>query len=340
VTKYLITGGAGFIGSNFVRTLMDRGDHVTILDNFSRPGARINIDWLMSIFRHINVINADIRTDKQQLKKVIDASDVIYHLASQVAVTTSIRNPVDDFETNVIGTINILEAIRASRGDQILIYASTNKVYGDMEHLVISDEPSTGYRYRDLPAGINEDAPLDFHSPYGCSKGAADQYVRDYSRTFGLRTVVMRQSCIYGPRQFGIEDQGWVAWFIIAAVLERPLVIYGDGKQTRDLLHVDDLFKVYDAAERKISISKGEIYNVGGGQANILSLLGLIAQLERLLGRKVQFTFSTTRPGDQKTFVADTRKCAEHLNWSPTITIDEGLTNLYDWVVKHKSYFS
>jgi len=248
----LVTGGAGFIGSNYVHRLLQRGEKVTVYDNLSRAGAPRNLRWLEESYGKdaFRLVAGDVR-DASLLTATAREADVIVHLAGQVAVTTSVVKPREDFEINALGTFNVLEAARLSERNPIVFYSSTNKVYGGMDDVEVAETP-TRWQYKDLPFGCPETQPLDFHSPYGCSKGAGDQYVRDYGRIYGLRTVVFRQSCIYGPRQFGVEDQGWVAWFVIAAVTGRPLAIYGDGKQVRDLLHVYDLFDVYDKKKKKI----------------------------------------------------------------------------------------
>ncbi len=337
--KALITGGAGFIGSNLAHRLVGQEHNVVVYDNLSRPGAAKNVDWLRSeCDRGWTLLQADIRDSEALLKAAADA-DVIYHLASQVAVTTSVQDPRLDFEVNALGTFNVLEAARLSGRRPIVLYASTNKVYGGMEDIAVVED-QTGYAYRDYPEGIPESYPLDFHSPYGCSKGAGDQYVRDYARIYGLPTVVLRQSCIYGPRQFGVEDQGWVAWFLIAAVTGRPIKIYGDGKQVRDVLWVDDLLALYDLAVRRIDVAAGKVYNVGGGPANTLSVwreLGLI--LERLMGRAIPVTYDDWRPGDQQIFVADIRKAERELGWRPHTGREEGVRRLYEWVVEHQALF-
>lgn len=246
--NYLITGGAGFIGSNYVHRLLKRGENVTVYDNLSRT--KRNIEWLKGEFGEdaFQLVVGDVR-DAQRVTESARRADVVVHLAGQVAVTTSVIDPRDDFESNALGTFNVLEAARVSGRNPIFIYASTNKVYGGMEDVALFEEP-TRWRYKDLIQGCPETQPLDFHSPYGCSKGTGDQYVRDYARIYGLRSVVYRQSCIYGARQFGIEDQGWAAWFIIAAVTGKPITIYGDGKQARDILFVDDLLDAYDQIGR------------------------------------------------------------------------------------------
>lgn len=265
--NYLVTGGAGFIGSNYVNRLLMRGEKVTIYDNLSRAGSQLNLRWLMDVYgpKAFNLVVGDTR-DAGQLVLAARDADVIVHLAAQVAVTTSVVKPREDFEINALGTFNVLEAARLNERKPIIIYASTNKVYGGMEE-VKTVEKDTRYEYADYPQGIPETLSLDFHSPYGCSKGAGDQYVRDYYRIYGIPSVVLRQSCIYGPRQFGVEDQGWVAWFIIAAVTGRPITIYGDGKQVRDILFVEDLMDAYDLSVEHIDQVAGQVFNVGGGAA-------------------------------------------------------------------------
>lgn len=338
--NYLVTGGAGFIGSNYVNRLLKRGESVTIYDNFSRAGAPRNLEWLKQTFgeKSFNVIVGDVR-DVVKITEAAKGSDVIVHLAGQVAVTTSVTNPRDDFESNAFGTFNVLEAARTSGRDPIFIYASTNKVYGGMDDVALAEDP-TRWRYADLKEGCPESQPLDFHSPYGCSKGTGDQYVRDYARIYGLRSVVFRQSCIYGPRQFGIEDQGWVAWFVIAAVTGRPITIYGDGKQVRDVLHVDDLHNAYDAAIENISTTAGQVYNMGGGPQNILSVWAEFGpMLEKLVGHKIEVKRGDWRPGDQRVFYADISKAKKELSWRPKIDVERGIKMLFDWVNENKKLF-
>ena len=329
--RYLITGGCGFIGTNFADRLLERGDSVTVLDNMSRKGTETNLQYLQDKHPRMEFTQADIRSDQKILNDAVKEVDVVYHLASQVAVTTSVSNPREDFQINAFGTLNILEAIRAIKKQPILIYASTNKVYGGMEDIVIVKRGNR-YVYRDLPEGIKEDRLLDFHSPYGCSKGAADQYVRDYARIYGLRTVVMRQSCIYGPHQFGVDDQGCVAWFTIAALLNKDITIYGDGMQVRDVLPIDDLFAAWDIATNQIKTTSGEIFNVGGGQTNTLSLLQLIDFLEKFFNKKVKRHFADWRPGDQPVYVSDISKITTELKWEPKISVEKGVKLLYQWI--------
>lgn len=335
---YLITGGAGFIGSNYVHRLLSRGEKVTVYDNLSRT--KRNIEWLKGKFGEnaFELIVGDVR-DASRITEAASKSDVIVHLAGQVAVTTSVTDPRDDFESNALGTFNVLEAARASGRRPIVIYASTNKVYGGMEEVELFEEP-TRWRYKDLLNGCPETQPLDFHSPYGNSKGCGDQYVRDYYRIYNLPTVVFRQSCIYGPRQFGIEDQGWVAWFIIAAVTGRPMTIYGDGKQVRDILYVEDLMNAYDFAVEKIDIARGQVYNLGGGPDNVMSIWAEFGpRLEKLLGDTIEVARSDWRPGDQRVFYADVSKARRELGWEPKIGVDEGVKMLFEWVKANKSLF-
>jgi CDP-paratose 2-epimerase len=330
---YLITGGSGFIGSNYVNRLLQRGETVTIFDNLSRAGAVRNIRWLKEVYgeKGVDLVLGDVR-ETEQVTRAARQADVIVHLAAQVAVTTSVTHPREDFEINALGTFNTLEAARLSGRNPFFLYASTNKVYGGMDDVAIVEEP-TRYRYADNPEGISEVQPLDFHSPYGCSKGAGDQYVRDYARIYGLPTVVFRQSCIYGTRQFGIEDQGWVAWFVIAALTGKKISIYGDGKQVRDILFVDDLLNAYDAAINNPSTSSGQVYNIGGGAQNILSVWAEFQPiLEKLLGKSLDVSWGDWRPGDQKVYVSDIRKASRELNWTPRVGVEEGIEILFRWV--------
>jgi len=340
MTNYLITGGAGFIGSNYVQRLIRRGDQVTIYDNLSRAGAPKNIAWLEETFGKdaFKLIVGDLR-DADLLKESARDADVIVHLAAQVAVTTSVLNPREDFEANALGTFNALEAARLSDKDPIFIYSSTNKVYGGMEDVEIVEEP-TRWRYKDLVEGCPETQPLDFHSPYGNSKGTGDQYTRDYARIYGLRSVVFRQSCIAGPRQFGVEDQGWLAWMTIAAVTGKQITIYGDGKQVRDVLFVDDLLNAYDAAIEKIDRAKGQVYNMGGGPRNILAVWAEFGPiLERLLAKKIDVAWANWRPGDQRVFYVDFSKAKRELGWEPKIDLETGIEMLFDWVTTNQHLF-
>jgi CDP-paratose 2-epimerase len=337
--KWLITGGAGFIGCNVVKRLIDIGDEVVVFDNLSRKGTDINLEWLRKQGT-FEFVKGDVR-NFEHLKDVFNKNkdiDVVLHLAAQVAVTTSVTNPREDFEINALGTFNVCEALRQFKPDAILLYASTNKVYGEMKDVNVI-ENNGRYEYAELPDGVSEERPLDFHSPYGCSKGTGDQYVLDYSRIYGLKTVSFRQSCIYGYHQFGIEDQGWVAWFTICAVLGREITIYGDGKQIRDILFIDDLIDCYLKAVEKIDIVKGNAYNIGGGTENTISLLELIKMLEEMSGKKIQYKFSEWRPGDQKVFVCNINKAKKDFGWFPKVKKEEGIRLLYKWVKENKSFF-
>jgi CDP-paratose 2-epimerase len=334
---WLVTGGAGFIGANAVRTLVARGASVVVLDNLSRASAPVNLTWLRDeTGESFAFVQADVRD-----QAAVDAAfrthgpfDVVLHLAGQVAVTTSVADPRHDLETNVLGSFHVLDATRRLSPQAAFLNASTNKVYGQLEHHRI-EELETRYADLDAPAGIDEKQPLAPHSPYGCSKAAADVYTLDYARIYGLATVSLRQSCIYGPRQFGIEDQGWVAWFALAARLGLPLTVYGNGKQVRDLLHVDDLVALYLLAAEHARELAGRSYNVGGGPANTLSLLELLERLGRGHSADIEVEFAAPRPGDQLVFVADTARAREELGWSPRVAVDDGLDDLLEFVEEH-----
>lgn len=335
--KWVITGGAGFIGCHAAARLHAAGHRVVLVDNLSRRGADANLNWLQS--QGVDqFIKADIR-DASAMKDVLARhadADVVLHLAGQVAVTTSVADPRADFEANALGTFNVLEAVRtAAEGRPAVFYSSTNKVYGNLEHLEVALRDGR-YAYADRPLGVDEDERLDFHSPYGCSKGAGDQYVRDYARIYGLKTVVFRQSCIYGTRQFGIEDQGWIAWFSIAATLGKQFTIFGDGKQIRDALWVEDLIALYQRAWERIDVAQGEVFNVGGGPSNTLSLLELVTAIEGAVGHPLHPGFADWRPGDQRVFVADIRKAKRLLDWSPEVSTAIGIERLLQWVRDHR----
>jgi CDP-paratose 2-epimerase len=314
--RLLITGGAGFLGVNAAVHFIREGWHATLLDNLSRPGTERNLRWLIT--RHptqVTFVKEDVR-NASALAEHVREQDAILHLAGQVAVTTSLVDPVTDFEVNAGGTLNVLEAVRLNNRHAPLVFASTNKVYGKLDH-------NNG--------ACKETQPLDFHSPYGCSKGAADQYVRDYARCFHMNTVVLRQSCIYGAHQYGTEDQGWVAHFVHSILKRRPLSIYGDGTQVRDLLDARDLCALYALVIEKIDRTRGEVYNVGGGVENQRNLLEVIDQIGELTSRKPERTFSDWREGDQKYYVSDIGKVKKELGWSPKIGFDNGLKDLIGW---------
>jgi CDP-paratose 2-epimerase len=336
--KIIVTGGAGFIGSNATLRHLERGDQVIIIDNLSRRGSEANIAWLRSRAMSFHFEHQDVR-DVAAIDRIFgehaDASRV-YHLAGQSAVTTSVQDPRTDFEVNAAGTLNVLEAMRKTQSRATLVYASTNKVYGELPG-VTSILKDGRYEFESID-GLSEGQPLDFHSPYGCSKGAADQYVRDYARIYGLHTIVLRQSCIYGPRQLGVEDQGWVGWFCIAARLGLPITIYGDGRQVRDVLYIDDLLDAFDAAAEHAP--NGAIYNIGGGPANAVSVLQVIGALEALCGHPLRIAFGPWRPGDQKIYVSRIDRAATDLHWTPRVRWQAGLERLYAWVADNVATFA
>lgn len=338
--KVFITGGAGFIGANLADYHLRLGHDVVVFDDLSRAGTWANLSWLRN--RHpdgLKVMRGDVR-DFGALTETMDPETTrVYHLAAQVAVTTSVEDPREDFEINALGTLNVLEAVRTRAPDSIVVYASTNKVYGGMESIAVA-EGETRYSYEDRPCGISEDEPLDFHSPYGCSKGAGDQYVRDYARIYGLRTVVMRQSCIYGPRQFGVEDQGWMAHFCIAARMGRPIIIYGDGKQVRDVLWIDDLISAYELAADRIDAVSGQIYNIGGGPRYSVSVWKEFGRiLEQLRGERLPVVYGEWRPGDQPVYVSDVRKAERDFGWRPQVGPEAGVERLWKWVDENAELF-
>lgn len=341
-TRAVIFGGVGFIGGNLAHHLLSSKAHVTVVDNLSRPGSEQNLRWLIGAFGHtgrLDVIRADIR-DYSAVERALCGATVAYQLAAQVAVTRSVEDPKADFEINTLGTLNVLEAARRLKKPPVILFTSTNKVYGEMAERKVRRN-GIRYYYSDGPgSGISEDQPLDFHSPYGCSKGAAEQYVRDYHRIYGLETVVFRMSCIYGPHQFGNEDQGWVAYFIISALSGRPITLYGDGRQVRDVLYIDDLVRAMRYATEKTHISAGQIYNVGGGPDNTLSLLELVNRINELAGEtKVKYHFEDWRPGDQRIYVSDIRKIESALEWRPEVSVAEGIKRLFDWICANQVLF-
>jgi CDP-paratose 2-epimerase len=330
----LITGGCGFIGCNLANRLADRGETVTILDNLARSGVRENAKWLKS--RHgerISIQVSDVRDPISVIDLVRDAKAVL-HLAAQVAVTSSLDSPIDDFEINARGTLNVLEALRLHNPDAPLLFASTNKVYGRL----ISDSQIAriGRRYQPtdpaLANGISERTPLDLYSPYGCSKGAADQYVHDYARVYGLKTAVLRMSCVYGPRQFGNEDQGWIAHFLLSALRGAPLTIYGDGCQVRDALYVADAVNAWLAVLDHIDTAEGGIFNLGGGPTNSISLLELIDLISQTTGTEVRHGFADWRPGDQPWYVTDVGALSAATGWRPETSLADGLQGLHGWL--------
>ena len=314
--RVLITGGAGFLGVNAAVHLINEGWHVTLLDNLSRPGTERNLKWLLSEHpTRTTFIREDVRNGGE-LENHVKSQDAILHLAGQVAVTTSLVDPITDFDVNARGTLNVLEAVRLQNPEAPVVFASTNKVYGKLDRNNVA---------------CKETQPIDFHSPYGCSKGAADQYVRDYARCFHMNTVVLRQSCIYGAHQYGTEDQGWVAHFVHSILNGRPLTIYGDGLQVRDLLDARDLCVLYSTAIEKIDQTRGNIYNVGGGPENQRNLIEVIDQIGELTGKTPKYTFADWREGDQSFYVSDITKAKQELGWEPRIPFERGLKELIAW---------
>jgi len=335
--KLLITGGCGFLGSNLASDAIARGDELVVFDNLYRNGSRDNLVWLQGQGR-FSFEHGDIRNQNDITRVIQDFKpDAIFHLAGQVAMTTSIANPRMDFEVNVMGSHNLLEAVRQYTPGAIVVYSSTNKVYGDLEQYTY-DETETRYRCVEQPKGFDERSQLDFHSPYGCSKGAADQYMLDYARIFGLKTVVFRHSSMYGGRQFATYDQGWVGWFCQKAVetsrgqLHESFTISGTGKQVRDVLHADDMKRLYTAAVNKIEKAKGHAFNIGGGIENSLSLLELFSMLEAQLNIKLNYTRLPVRESDQRVFVADIGKAKQLLDWQPAVSAEEGVSRMVNWV--------
>ncbi len=332
----LITGGAGFIGTNLADRLLCEGEPVLVLDNLSRPGTEQNLRWLMG--RHPKGLEfrlADIR-NRHALREAVARAGRVYHFAAQVAVTTSLANPVDDYEVNSRGTLNLLEEIRRRDAPPSLVFTSTNKVYGGLENVPLRETPLT-YEPADSTTraqGISELRGLEFRSPYGCSKGTSDQYVLDYAHTFEVPTAVFRMSCIYGPRQFGTEDQGWVAHFLKQALLGRPITIYGDGRQVRDVLFVDDLVEALLMAQARMSQLAGQAFNIGGGPANTLSLRQLLAMIEKLQGAAPEVQFQQWRTSDQRYYVSDTRRFSDLTGWRPAVDTENGVARLYAWLAR------
>ena len=331
-----ITGGAGFIGSNAANYFYKKKWKVYVFDNLSRNGSSLNIKLLLKR-KNIKFIKGDIKNFKKLSKTISKIKPkVILHCAGQVAVTTSITNPRDDFESNALGTFNILESIRLNKLRSTLIYTSTNKVYGNLKFDKFKIVKKR-YVFKDKKIGVNEDNQIDFHSPYGCSKGTADQYVRDYSRIYGINSYVLRQSCIYGTNQFGIEDQGWLAWFVIASILGKKITIFGDGRQVRDLLYIDDLNRLFEIIANNKKHKRENVYNVGGGNNFSLSILELIDYLKKTKNPKIKLGFKKWRLGDQKIYISDNSKLNEDFGWKPKISPNIGIKKLISWVNKNKN---
>ena len=333
--KIFITGGAGFIGTNASKYFAKRKWQVYVFDNLSRKGTAYNIKSLKKN-KNIIFIKGDIR-NFNKLSKIFSSinPDVILHCAGQVAVTTSFINPREDFEINTLGNLNVLESIRINKLKSTLIYTSTNKVYGNLDTTKVKLNKKR-YVYKDNIQGIDENHKTDFHSPYGCSKGAADQYVRDYSRMYGINSYVLRQSCIYGTNQYGIEDQGWLAWFVIASILGKKITVFGDGKQVRDLLYIEDLNRLFEILANNKKKKIDRVYNVGGGLNFSLSILELLEILEKILNKKIKVNFSKWRMGDQKIYISNNTKLKKTFGWEPKIHPKIGVKNLISWVNNNK----
>lgn len=333
----LITGGAGFIGTNVAHRLLENGEKVILFDNLSRRGVVKNLEWLRETHGdRVQFIRGDIR-DAKAVAAAVPQCGKIFHFAAQVAVTTSLDDPITDFETNARGTLNLLEAVRAQDNPPPLVFTSTNKVYGDLADVSI-DGSGTRYQPEDSALranGFSEARHVDFHSPYGCSKGAADQYVLDYARTFQLPALVFRMSCIYGLHQFGNEDQGWVAHFLIRAIAGSPITIYGDGKQVRDILFIDDLVNAFMLAQEEMDQLRGRAFNMGGGAKNTVSLLELLDIIEEVHGRRPVVQFADWRAADQLYYVSDTRKFSQASGWKARTSVREGITQLYHWLLEN-----
>ena len=330
----LITGGAGFVGANLAHRLLGQGQRVLLLDNLSRPGVERNLAWLQDAHGdRLSVMVEDVR-DAAAVRRAVSHAQRVFHFAAQVAVTTSLVDPQEDFAINAQGTLNVLEAARMQARPPSVLMTSTNKVYGGLEDVGLA---LSGGRYapvsQDLAThGVSESRPLDFHSPYGCSKGTADQYVHDYARSYGLRTVVFRMSCIYGQRQFGTEDQGWVAHFLLRAQDRAPITVFGDGRQVRDILFVDDLVDAFLLADRHIDELAGQAFNIGGGPGNVISLLDLLDRIEALEGHRPEVRHEAWRTGDQRYYVSDTRRFQAATGWRPHVSAAQGIERLHRWL--------
>lgn len=343
--KVLITGGTGFVGSHVAEHYAKKGDDIVCYDNLSRADLlkkKINkmYNWnYLKKFSNIQLIKSDIR-DFKKLKDVSKYADVIIHAAAQTAVTTSVQDPRIDFEVNAIGTFNVLEAARLAHTNPTIVYCSTNKVYGENVNKIKVIKKDHRYVFEEkFKNGISETFPIDLceHTPYGCSKLAGDFYVQDYGYLYGLKTGAFRMSCVYGIRQFGVEDQGWLAWFTIATILEKPITIYGDGKQVRDILYIEDLIKAFDLFVN--SNLKQEVFNIGGGPDNTISLLELLDLLQKLTGKRSDIKFTNWRPSDQKVYISDISKIREKLNWKPKTNPEDGIRNCVHWLKENKSIF-
>ena len=330
----VITGGAGFVGANLAHRIATGGGEVVLFDSLARPNVQLNAQWLREQHgRRVSLVVGDVR-DAAAVRRVIARADRVFHFAAQVAVTTSLVDPVTDFAVNAGGTLNVLEAVRAQGREVPVVVTSTNKVYGSLADVPL-EMRARRWEPQDASlavTGVSEGRPLDFHSPYGCSKGAADQMMLDWARSYGMPAVVLRMSCVYGPRQFGTEDQGWVAHFLIRALRGEPIVLYGDGRQVRDLLYVDDLMEAMLRALEDIEIARGHAFNVGGGPTNTVSLVELLELAEELGGRRPELSHAPVRVGDQRWYVSDPRKIGDALGWSPRTDVRRGVERLLSWL--------
>jgi len=329
----VITGGAGFIGTNLAARLLEKGHSVIIIDNLSRSGSQRNLQWLLDNYsKGLQVRICDIR-DSFKIPELIKMAGTVFHFAAQVAVTKSMENPVEDFKINVEGTLNILESIRKTDDPPFLVFTSTNKVYGKLSGVKLVEK---GLRYHPVSDiyrnGINENTLLDFQSPYGCSKGSADQYILDYCRTYNVPASVFRMSCIYGPHQYGTEDQGWVAYFLFRIIENLPITIYGDGKQVRDILYIDDLLEAFDLVVKNKDKCSGHAFTIGGGPSNSISILECIQMLQKQCAKFPPLSFAPWRNGDQYYYVSDTSKFNNLTGWKPSVDLESGINRLYEWV--------
>ena len=343
--KVLVTGGAGLVGSHTAEYYAKKGDEVIILDNLMRSQLfgydkkSVEYNWnYLARYQNIKRIKGDIRNEEDVLKAIGEGVDVVIHTAGQPGVPLSIRIPKEDFSINAFGTLNVLECLRQRSPESVFIYCSTNKVYGENVDKIPLDEKETRYTYRGT-RGVSEEMPIDHtgHTPYGASKYVGDLYTQEYAHIYGMKTAVFRMSCIYGTRQFGFEDQGWVAWFIIATLLDKPITIYGNGKQVRDLLYVDDLIEAYDLFIR--SNITHAVYTIGGGPEYTTSLLELLDLLEKEIGERAKITFSNWRPSDQKVYISDISKIKKELDWQPKINPQEGVKKLIAWIKENRELF-
>lgn len=337
--RVLITGGAGFVGINLAKEFLQQGQQVILFDSLARAGVEENLEWICGEYpEDVEVVLGDVR-DFRAVQQAVSLASQVYHFAAQVAVTTSLDDPRQDFAVNAQGMLNVLESVRRQAEPPSLLFTSTNKVYGDLRQLQL-EQNATRWQPKERltrDGGITETQPLDFHSPYGCSKGSADQYVLDYARCYRLPAVVFRMSCIYGPHQFGTEDQGWLAHFLLRAMRREPITIYGDGKQVRDVLFVQDLVEALTMALDRIRVTRGRAFNIGGGPHRSVSLLDLIALIEKLLDRPIETRFETWRKGDQKYYVSNSQAFQRATEWRSRTSVESGVKQLLKWLAEHRA---